>query len=150
MSSIINRPVIDEINQSYEVDELHTKVNKQRCCITYAINRKTKQVIDFVIGNLTKENLAKVIETVLHLTPKRIYTDKLITYKSIIPSSIHNTARYQTNRIERFNLNLRTHIKRLNRKTICYSKRKVMLEAVLRIYFWGHSTNFNATSYRLT
>jgi IS1 family transposase len=35
------------------------------------------------------------------------------------------------------NLLVRTHLKRLNRKTICFSRSLTVLMAVLRIYFWG-------------
>ncbi len=38
--------------------------------------------------------------------------------------------------MERFNLNLRIHLKRLNRRTICFSKNLIVLTAVLKIYFW--------------
>ena len=63
MGKLVPKPILNETCQSYEVDELHTKANKEKCCITYAINRKTKQVVDFLLGNLTKENLAKVINS---------------------------------------------------------------------------------------
>ncbi|MCA4783332.1 transposase, partial [Empedobacter stercoris] len=42
-----------------------------------------------------------------------------------------------TNHIERNHLSLRTHLKRLNRKTICYTKNMDILSAILTIYFWG-------------
>lgn len=64
-----------------------------------------------------------------------VYTDKLKSYQSLIPSAIHKVIRFGTNHIERTNLTLRTHLKRLNRKTICFSKSEVMLKAVLNIYF---------------
>uniref|UniRef100_UPI0038B502E2 IS1 family transposase n=1 Tax=Tenacibaculum singaporense TaxID=2358479 RepID=UPI0038B502E2 len=49
---------------------------------------------------------------------------------------MHKRFQYCTNRIERMNLNLRTHIKRLSRKTICFTKNQKYLEAHLKIYFW--------------
>jgi len=52
---------------------------------------------------------------------ERIYTDKLKNYEYIISGKVHRTTLYQTNHIERMNLTLRTHLKRLNRKTICFS-----------------------------
>ena len=129
---------IYENHQVYEVDELCAKLKGQKhCCwISYSINRKTKQVIDFSIGSNNKEKLGKVIKSVLRLNPKKIYTDGLPVYKSLIPPKIHSTRKYQTNTIERFNLNLRTHLKRLSRKTICYSKNAKILEAIINIYFW--------------
>ena len=92
-----------------------------------------------VIGNRSKEHLAHVINQLLTLSPKRIYTDKLVQYNSLIPVTIHNNAWFRTNGIERFNVNIRIHIKCLSRKTICFSESIIMLEAITRIYFWGHT-----------
>lgn len=127
----------EEINQEYEMDEMHTfiKWKANYTYLIYAINKHTRQVIDFVIGSRTKENIHKVIQKINSLKPKRIFTDKLNIYPSLIPSSIHKASSYKTNRIERLNLTLRTHIKRLSRKTICFSKSAIMLESVLKIYF---------------
>ncbi|TXG35609.1 IS1 family transposase [Seonamhaeicola maritimus] len=76
------------------------------------------------------------------MKPVSIYTDKWISYKSLIPSSIHNFTNYETNQIERINLNLRTHLKRLSRRTICYTKSVRMLYATLKLYFWGSHLSF--------
>lgn len=96
-------------------------------------------MIDFVVGNRTKENIGKVIGSLLVLSPKRIFTDKLNVYPGLIDESIHTANAYKINHIERFNLTLRTHLKRLSRKTICFSKSKGMLEDCLRIYLWGEN-----------
>ena len=105
----IEQPVCNDRQQSYEVDELYTKVSGKPSWISYTINRHTKQIISFVIGSSSKENLAYIINKLLSLSPKNIYTDKLPQYKSLIPVTIHNNARFQTNSIERFSLNIRTH-----------------------------------------
>lgn len=137
----ITAPIYNEQFQEYEVDELHTFIGKKHfSCYTYiiyAINKATRRIIDFVIGPRNKMNVGNLIEKLLALSPKRIYTDKLITYSSLIPPDIHRTFRYRTNRIERKNLTLRTHLKRLSRKTICFSRSICMLEASLRLYVWG-------------
>uniref|UniRef100_UPI0038B39A68 IS1 family transposase n=1 Tax=Flavobacterium soli TaxID=344881 RepID=UPI0038B39A68 len=44
---------------------------------------------------------------------------------------------FGTNHIERNNLTLRTHLKRLNRRAICFSKSLIVLVFVLKIYFWS-------------
>ncbi|WP_084793469.1 IS1 family transposase [Prevotella ihumii] len=43
---------------------------------------------------------------------------------------------HSTNHIELYNLTLLTHLKQLNRKTICYSRSLSMLTAIIRIYLW--------------
>ena len=142
MAARIKRPVHNESNQTYEMDELFTKVWGRQCWVSYAINRSTRQVMDFAVGKRSRDNLGTVINTLLGLKPNRICTDRLPQYKSLVPDSIHCSARYRTNRIERLNLNIRNHLKRLSRRTLCYSKSAIMLEATLRIYFWGHTLSF--------
>ena len=126
--------------KSYEVDELCTfiKQKNNRIWIVYAIEKETKKVMSFSVGNRTNLTLKKVINRLCNYDPKVIYTDKLRSYKSLISSAIHKTTRFGTNHIERKNLTLRTHLKRLNRKTICFSRKELFLEAILKIYFWEY------------
>ena len=132
----IQRPVYKEENQSCEVDELRTYCGnkKNESWIIYAINKVTGKVIDFVIGRRTKLNTEQVINSVLKLNPKRIYTDGLNIYPPLIPKDKHTVFQYCTNKIERQNLTLRTHLKRLARKTICFTKNDEMLENCMKLY----------------
>jgi len=136
--SKLSKPNNFEIGEEYEVDELRTFVGSKdnECWVCYAINRNTKQVIDFIVGRRTKQNLKKIIDSLLQLYPKRVYTDKLNSYPGLVPQALHSTRFRGTNYIERNNLTLRTHLKRLNKKTICYSKSAEMLSTCLALYFW--------------
>ncbi|MEG1556701.1 MAG: IS1 family transposase, partial [Bacteroidales bacterium] len=127
----------EEENESYEIDELRTFCGnkKKECWLIYAINRKSRQVIDFFVGRRTKENVNRVVSSVLQLKPQCIYSDGLNLYKSLIPVSLHKIYEHCTNHIERCNLTLRTHLKRLGRKSLCYSKSEKMLWSCTRIYF---------------
>jgi IS1 family transposase len=127
-----------ENGQEYEMDEVQTFIGKKenRCYLIYAINKRTKRVVDFVIGARTKENLDKIISKIKKLNPKSIFTDKLNLYPSLIEKGVHVSSVYKINHIERFNLTLRTHLKRLNRKTICFSKSPDMLAACLKLYLF--------------
>ena len=98
--------------------------------------RQTRQVVDLKVGSRTKKNLKRVTDTLLLAKAKQIFTDGLDLYKQIIPAALHKVKRYGTNHIERKNLTIRTHLKRLNRKSIAFSKSLLMLEACLKIYFW--------------
>ncbi len=133
----IKKPAI-LMERTYEVDELktYTKNKTKECWVICALDKQTKQVVDFKIGNRTKKNLKRVTDTLLLANCKQIFTDGLDIYRQIIPAALHKVKRYGTNHIERNNLTIRTHLKRLNRKTIAFSKSLLMLEACLRIYFW--------------
>lgn len=139
ISNQIKIPYFNKFGCKFEVDEMFIKIanGKRQNWLIYAIEQNTKNIIGFKIGGRNTENLRSVIDKVLLLNPKRIYTDGLNMYPSLIPKEIHKRFRYCTNSIERMNLNLRTHVKRLSRKTICYSKKIKYLEVHLKIYFWA-------------
>ncbi len=126
-------------DDTYELDELCTYVgnkNKRRWVVS-AISRTTGSVVDVVVGARTKANLKLVVDKLLALSPKAIYTDRLQAYGSLIPKHLHQIKRRGINKIERYHLNLRTHIKRLNRRTICFSKKLDLLCHLVKIYAWG-------------
>ncbi len=126
-------------NDIYELDELCTYVqNKQkRRWVISAISRSTGQIIAIKVGTRTKNNLALVVNKLLQLSPIAIYTDKLSAYRSLIPKYLHRIKFRGINKIERFHLTMRTHIKRLNRRTICYSKNQAVLESLVKLYCWS-------------
>ncbi len=123
----IRPPDLKSAGRSFEVDELWTFIgNKSQVVwLTYAIERKSGLVIDFHLGRKSKETIAPLVDKILSLNPQNIYTDKLNIYPSLIPKEIHRFRRYCTNKIERMNLNLRTPIKRISRKTICFSRKRI-------------------------
>jgi IS1 family transposase len=122
-----------------EVDELRTLIgNKEnQYWVAYALTRTTGKVLDFVVGGRTKRTLRTLIHTLLLSNVHKINTDRLNIYRSLIPAPLHDFGKYGTNRIERKNLAIRADIKRLSRRTICFSRSRVMLENCLKIYFWG-------------
>lgn len=139
ISSKIKAPRFSKLGCKFEIDELWTFVgNKNKMTwVTYAIERDTRDVIDFFVGTKSKKNIKPLIDKVLALQPNRIYTDRLNIYPPLIPKAIHRVLNYCTNIIERKNLTLRTHVKRLSRRTICFTRKQEYLEAHLKIYFWG-------------
>lgn len=61
----------------------------------------------------------------------KFYTDDWGTYTRTLDEDKHVIGKRNTQKIERKNLNLRTWIKRLVRKTICFSKSEVMHDTVI-------------------
>lgn len=129
ISCRLSKLVFKETGASYEIDELCTfsTSKENRIWIIYIINRKTRQIIEFFIGSRTKANINKVLAGVMSLNPSSIYTDRLNIYASLIPKSCHKFYNRCTNHIERLNLTLRTWLKRISRKTICFSRSEEML-----------------------
>ena len=134
----IHNPIIS-LGKKYEVDELRTYIKHKGNLIwlVYALDRQTKEIVCFNIGKRTNKTLNFVLQSLKLAKAKTIFTDGLKNYRYLIAKNIHSVKRFGTNHIERHNLNLRTHLKKLNRRTICYSKSLAMLSAIVKIYFWG-------------
>jgi insertion element IS1 protein InsB len=62
------------------------------------------------------------------------YTDNWQSYSKFIDAEKHVIGKAHTQKIERTNLTFRTHIKRLHRKTICFSKDEALHDKVIGLY----------------
>ncbi|MCD0472680.1 IS1 family transposase [Flavobacterium sp. JAS] len=133
----ITKPIISK-GKTYEVDELCTYIRhkKNYIWLVYALEKNSKTVVSFNVGKRTNKTLNRVLEILKLSEAKKIFTDRLKNYRYLIDEKLHSVKRFGTNHIERKNLTLRTHLKRLNRRTICFSKSLVVFTAVLKIYFW--------------
>lgn len=125
--------------RSYEVDELSTYVGhkQNRTWVAYAVDRRTKQVAGIRVGKRSKRALRPMMDTLLLSDARRIHTDGCDIYPTLIPAHLHRVERFGTNGIERMNLTLRTRLKRLGRRTICFSKCAAMLAACVAIVCWA-------------
>lgn len=93
ISKQIKIPHFNMLGCKFEVDEMWSFIGNKKnvTWITYAIEQKTGQVIDFFVGRKTKDTIRPVINKVLLLQPTRIYTDRLNIYPSLIPKEIRFT-----------------------------------------------------------
>ena len=103
-----------------ELDEQWSFVGNKRnqMWLQYAIVKTNKTVLVF-----TFEHLLKLLEQI-HID--HYYTDAQGIYSKYLEASKHFITQKETQNIGRKNLDLRTRIKRLNRKTICFSKSEVV------------------------
>ncbi|MBE9169732.1 hypothetical protein IQ238_20125 [Pleurocapsales cyanobacterium LEGE 06147] len=65
---------------------------------------------------------------------EQFLTDKLKTYERHLTKEERIVSKYKMQKIERKHLTLRTRIKRLQRKTICFSKIVPMHDLVIGLY----------------
>jgi insertion element IS1 protein InsB len=123
-----------------EVDEMWSFIGakKHQCWLWYAFAPQTKQIVGYILGRRTDQSCQLLLETLAACRITRFYTDDWESYQKLIPSYRHWIGKAGTQRIERQNLNFRTHLKRLQRRTICFSKSREMHEAVVKLYI-NHS-----------
>jgi insertion element IS1 protein InsB len=62
------------------------------------------------------------------------YTDGAGVYQRHLPASAHTVGKAHTQQIERTHRTLRTRIKRLARKTLCFSKSVFMHDSVIGLF----------------
>ena len=130
-----------------ELDEMWSFVEKKKkqCRLWLAYSPKHRQMLAYSLGRRTDESLQKLLGKLSAVQVTRFYTDNWESYQNLIPEVRHWIGKRGTQRIERQNLNFRTHLKRLQRRTICFSKTKEMLDAVVRLYI--HQLNSSSISF---
>jgi insertion element IS1 protein InsB len=119
-----------------ELDELWSFVQqkKHQRWTWLAFDRARQQVSAFVNGRRTDKSCARLLTKLITSRVTRFHTDKWESYLKMLPATRHLIGKEGTRNIERHNLNFRTHLKRLQRRTICFSKSEEMHDAVIKLY----------------
>jgi IS1 family transposase len=124
-----------------EMDEQWSFVQskKQQYWLWYGLNRHTGHIPAFVLGRRTNASCHKLCRKLAPCQVRHFYTDDWQSYAKSLDAKRHSIGKDGTQNIERKNLNFRTHLKRMQRRTICFSKEPEMHEAVLKLYI--HALN---------
>lgn len=134
----VTEPRVPKRIRNVEIDEFWSFVEKKenQHWTWYAFDRERKRVAAFQNGRRTDENCQLLLKKLNECRIRNYHTDAWEAYQKFIPSEKHFIGKLGTVNIERKNLNFRTHLKRLQRRTICFSKNEQMHDAVLKIYVW--------------
>ncbi len=133
-----------------EMDEMwsfyHDK--SHQIWLWWAVDHATNTPLAFTFGTREHKNLDKLLDLLKPFPIGRVYADHNFAYEKRIPSDQLVSGKKNTQKIERDHLTLRTRIKRLCRKTICFSKDKAVHEAVvgtfINLFFFGR--DFDAST----
>jgi insertion element IS1 protein InsB len=147
MLESINQPLMHRLNPSdvdvmisrvdeAEVDEIWSFVGKKRDqrWLWHAIDHWTGEVSAYVFGRRTDEVFLQLKALLEPYGIRRFHTDYWGAYTRHLEPDVHNPGKRNTQRIERKHLTLRTRIKRLARKTICFSKSIQMHDIVIGLF----------------
>ncbi len=126
-----------------EMDEMwsfyHDK--SHQIWLWWAVDHATNTPLAFTFGTREHKNLDKLLDLLKPFPIGKVYADHNFAYEKRIPSDQLVSGKKNTQKIERDHLTLRTRIKRLCRKTICFSKDKAVHEAVvgtfINLFFFG-------------
>ena len=127
------------------MDEMWGRVwsKKNPCWLWHAINHENGDIIAFVLGSREHEMLWELLKllAILNIEIIVVYSDDNYAYREIIPRNILQTGKRNTQKIERKHLTFRTRLKRLARKTICFSKslemHKIMVSLLINVLEFG-------------
>jgi insertion element IS1 protein InsB len=127
--------VIEKVDEA-EMDEMWSFVKHkgQQRWLWHAIDHKSSTVLAYVLGSHEDEVFLKLKTLLAPFRITRFYTDDWGAYERHIPRKKHKIGKESTQKIERKHLTLRTRIKRLVRKTICFSKSIQMHDIVLGLF----------------
>lgn len=100
----------------------------------HAIDRSSGQVLAYLFGQRKDEVFLQLKKLLEPFCIKRFCTDGWGAYERHLPTELHEVGKRKTQKIERKHLRLRTRIKRLTRKTICFSKSELMHDLIIGMF----------------
>ena len=119
-----------------ELDEMWSYVGKKDNprWLWHAIDHESGQVLAYVFGTRKDEVFVQLKALLERFGITRFYTDDWGAYSRHLDQGLHKVGKQNTQKIENKHLNLRTRIKRLARKTICFSKTVIMHDLVIGLF----------------
>lgn len=126
--------------EEVEMDEMWSFVGSKKNprWLWHAINHETGEVLAYVFGTRKDEVFLELKALLEPFGIEKFYTDNWGAYDRNIDESKHFIGKRNTQKIERKHLTLRTRIKRLCRKTICFSKSILMHDIVIGLFINKH------------
>jgi insertion element IS1 protein InsB len=118
------------------VDELWSFVGAKATerWLWHAIDHHTGRVLAYVVGTRKDAVFLKLKTLLAPLGITHYYTDKAGVYQRHLPPAQHTVGKLTMQTIERKPLTLRTRLKRLARKTLCFSRSRVMHDLIIGLY----------------
>jgi insertion element IS1 protein InsB len=122
--------------EAAELDEMWSfvKTKKQERWLWHAIDHQSGQILAYVLADHKDEAFIQLKALLEPFGVQQFYTDGWGAYQRHLDESQHVVGKCNTQKIERKHLTLRTRIKRLARKTICFSKSIQMHDIVLGLF----------------
>ena len=119
-----------------ELDEMWSFVGSksQQRWLWHAIDHYTGQILAYVFGPREDETFLQLKALLAPFGITRFYTDGWGAYRRHLEPSMHTVGKQHTQKIERKHITFRTRIKRLTRKTICFSRSIVMHDLVIGLF----------------
>lgn len=119
-----------------ELDEMWSFVGRkqQPRWLWGALDHRTGRIVAYVFGRREDRALLRLKALLAPMGVRRFYTDGWGAYHRHLAPSQHVVGKQRTQQLERKHLTLRTRLKRLVRKTICFSKSIQMHDLLIGLF----------------
>jgi insertion element IS1 protein InsB len=119
-----------------ELDEMWSFVGAKARArwLWHAVDHHTGRVLAYVVGPRKDAVFLKLKALLAPFGITRYYTDKAGVYQRHLPPEQHTVGKLTMQKIERKHLTLRTRLKRLVRKTLCFSRSRIMHDLLIGLY----------------
>ena len=119
-----------------ELDEMwsfvRSKANPR--WLWHAIDHHTGKVMAYVFGRRQDDVFLKLQQLLAPFGITKFYTDGWGAYERHLNAEQHQVGKEHTQKIESKHINLRTRMKRLVRRTLCFSKTEHMHDLVIGLF----------------
>lgn len=135
----IQEPIVQGHFKKVQIDEMWTFVKHRKQgkrWLWYAYDADSGQILAFYIGKRNNSACKALMRKLAHLQIDSYRTDDWKSYKKYIAPQKHIIAKAKTTHIERRNRDFRTHLKRLCRQTVCFSKKDDMHYGIIKTYIF--------------
>ncbi len=122
--------------EAAEVDERWSFVGSKayQRWLWHAIDHLRGVVLAYTFGSRADKVFVQLRKLLKPFGLVHFYTDAAGVYERHLPTSAHTVGKIYTQQIERKHLTLRTRIKRLARRTICFSKSVFLHDTVIGLF----------------
>ena len=127
--------IIQKVDEA-ELDEQWSYVGKKKSprWLWHAIDHATGNVLAYVFGRRQDDVFLELKQLLEPFGIQRYYSDHWGAYQRHLEPEKHYPGKCYTQQIERKHLTFRTRLKRLMRKTICFSKSAELHDTVIGLF----------------
>src|ERR1051326_3115873 len=124
------------MGRAAELDEMWSYVSakKRARWLWHALDHHTGRVLAYVVGTRKDAMFLKLKALLAPFGLTRYYTDKAGVYQRHLPPEQHRVGKLTMQKIECNHLTLRMRLKRLARKTLCFSRSPIMHDLYIGLY----------------
>lgn len=126
-----------------QIDEQWSYVGKKekKVWMLYAYAVEEDEILAFTLGKRSAGTIENLMVKLKQLEIAYFLTDEWEAFKAVLPKAKHLAGKQYTKNIEGVNTFFRTRVRRLMRRTVCFSKKLIYHYSMLKIIIYMRNSN---------